>query len=261
MRPVRTSPRNGGRRQNSAGSSGVAPNSGRLAFVARKRDARSYAPPALPLFTWSWPRDIRTTWRPHREWARSSDRWAGFQHFAAPYRLGSRGWCEKGEEGRRWRERERNRIRELHGTKKERRQRERERERDEDGGDFQHAPQPLVLSPPELKKGDRAHHMPGQRESVCQLRRHYVCGSTGPANKCVAHFGARARARARACVRAYLALLLPLARTIGGIGHRTLYEKQSDVGNVMRNWAAANMRLETGTRHWLCAYCLVPLLP
>jgi hypothetical protein len=60
---------------------------------------------------------------------------------------------------------------------------------------------PSFLSPPELKKGDRARHMPGERESVCQLRRHYVCGSTGPANKCVAHFGARARARVRACVR------------------------------------------------------------
>jgi len=30
---------------------------------------------------------------------------------------------------------------------------------------------PSFLSPPELKKGDRARHMPGERESVCQLRR------------------------------------------------------------------------------------------
>lgn len=41
-----------------------------------------------------------------------------------------------------------------------------ENERERNGGDFQHAPQPLVSSPPELKKGDRARHMLGERERV-----------------------------------------------------------------------------------------------
>lgn len=50
-------------------------------------------------------------------------------------------------------------------------------ERERNGGDFQHAPQPLVSSPPELKKGDRARHMPGERESVCRLY-HYVYRSS-----------------------------------------------------------------------------------
>lgn len=60
-------------------------------------------------------------------------------------------------EGRRApvRERERNSMKGKRG-----------RERESNGGDFQHAPQPLVSSPPELKKGDRARHMPGERERV-----------------------------------------------------------------------------------------------
>jgi len=93
------------------------------------------------------------------------DRWVTFQHFAVPRRVGSRGWSEKGE-GRLC-------VRGNETMKGKGREEERER----NGGDFQHAPQPLISSPPELKKGDRAHHMPGERESVCRLR-YYVCGST-----------------------------------------------------------------------------------
>jgi len=93
------------------------------------------------------------------------DRWVTFQHFAVPRRVGSRGWSEKGE----------GRLCARGNETMKGKGREEERERN--GGDFQHAPQPLISSPPELKKGDRARHMPGERESVCRLR-YYVCGST-----------------------------------------------------------------------------------
>lgn len=118
----------------------------------------------------------------------------------------------------------------IESTKEKRREekriekKERERKGVEVGGDFQHAPQPLVSSPPELKKGDRTRHMPGERACAgCTA----TCVGLRPSNKCVAHIGCM-----RACVPC---TQLPTSRT-GGVDRRgRLYERQSDPGNLMRN--------------------------
>lgn len=103
----------------------------------------------------------------------------------------------------------------------------RERESERNGGDFQHAPQPLVSSPPELKKGDRAHHMPGERERVpVVLLRVWVYG---PA---ISAWRILVRAYVRARVRTLPAIT---ASCTGGIGRRRPYGRQSDLGNLMRN--------------------------
>lgn len=120
------------------------------------------------------------------------------------------------------RERERNRERE---------EKKRKRERERNGGDFQHAPQPLVSSPPELKKGDRARHMPGERERVPVVPlRMWVYG---PA---INVWRTLVRACVRECVRACVRTLPTItASCTGGVGRRRLYERQSDLGNLMRN--------------------------
>lgn len=118
--------------------------------------------------------------------------------------------------------------REEKGREENRRERERKkeqkRERIKDGGDFQHAPQPLVSSPPELKKGDRTRHMPGERERVPVVRlRVWVYGPAINAWRILVH----------ACVRTLHAIT---ASRTGGVDRRgRLYERQSDPGNLMRN--------------------------
>lgn len=156
------------------------------------------------------------------------DRWVTFQHFAVPRRVGSRGWSEKGE-GRPC-------ARGSEIVKGKGREKERER----NGGDFQHAPQPLVSSPPELKKGDRARHMPGERERVpVVLLRVWVYGPAINAWRILVR--AYVRTCERACVRTLPAIT---ASCTGGVGHRRLYERQSDLGNLMRNWTAVDTRLK-----------------
>lgn len=164
-----------------------------------------------------------TTWRPRREWARTSIDGLGFS--ILPHRakldrgVGARRAPILGRQEREWSG--------LLPTWKRRE----ERKQEGDGGDFQHAPQPLGFFSPGTEKGDRARHMPGERErvSVCRLR-DYVCGSTVPANKCV-----------RACVRTLPAIT---ASRTGDVGRERLYERQSDPGNLMRNWMAVDTRLK-----------------
>lgn len=109
------------------------------------------------------------------------------------------------EKGARVRERER---------KLEREERKREKEM---VGDFQHAPQPLVSSPPELKKGDRAHHMPGERERVPVVPlRVWVYGPAINAWRTLV------RAYVSACVRTLPAIT---ASCTGGVGRRRLVRK------------------------------------
>lgn len=94
----------------------------------------------------------------------------------------------------------------------------REEERERNGGDFQHAPQPLVSSPPELKKGDRARHMPGERERVPVVPlRVWVYGPAINAWRTLVR--AYVRASVRACVCAcvpcpQLPLLVPVASAV-----------------------------------------------
>jgi len=86
---------------------------------------------------------------------------------------------------------------------------------------------PRFFSPGTEKGGPCAPYVGG--ESVCRLC-HYVCGST--AQQCVAHIGACIRACERACVRTLPAIT---ASCTGGVGRGRLYERQSDLGNLMRN--------------------------
>lgn len=103
------------------------------------------------------------------------------------------------------------------------RKKERKRERQKDGGDFQHAPQPLVFfSPGTEKGGPYAPYAGGERACAgCTA----TCVGLRPSNKCVAHIGA--------CVRTLHAIT---ASRTGGVDRRgRLYERQSDPGNLMRN--------------------------
>lgn len=85
----------------------------------------------------------------------------------------------------------------------------------------------------------------GERARVCRLYG-YVCGSLGPSNKC-AHWCVRA------CVRTLHAITA--SRTSGVRRRGRLYERQSDPGNLMRNWTAVDTRLKRAML--LCTLALI----
>lgn len=140
------------------------------------------------------------------------DRWVTFQHFAVPRRVGSQGWSEKGE-GRPC----------ARGSETVKGNRGRERKKW--WGFSARAAAPRFFSPGTEKGGPYAPYVGGERACAgCAT----TCVGLRPSNKCVAHIGACVRA----CVRTLPAIT---ASCTGSVGRGRLCERQSDLGNLMRN--------------------------